>query len=73
VLSLRGAARKEDRVLASDIEIGDHVTVRGEEWEVTDVMDRRGGEEIQLELTRWTIDNEEVVERLVFDADDEIE
>jgi hypothetical protein len=60
--SLRGAARKEDRVLASEVEIGDHVTIRGEEWEVTDVTDRRGGEEIQLELTRWTIERKHLAD-----------
>jgi hypothetical protein len=49
------------------------VTTHGEEWEVTNVTDRRGGEEIHLELTRWTAGNQEVTEWFVFDADDEIE
>jgi hypothetical protein len=63
----------QDPMQAFDVEIGDHVTVRGEEWEVTDAIDRRKGEEIELELTRWTVDNKEIKERVLFDADDEIE
>ena len=60
-------------MLASEVEIGDHVTFRGEEWEVTDVVERNKGEEIHLELTRWTENNEEVTERFVFDPLDEFE
>jgi hypothetical protein len=69
-------------VLASEVQIGDHVTTHGEEWEVTNVTDRLGGEEIHLELTRWTAGNQltrwtagnqEVTEWFVFDANDEIE
>jgi hypothetical protein len=71
--ALCGTVKREDRVLASEVEIGDHVTTHGEEWEVTNVTDRRGGEEIHLELTRWTAGNQEVTEWFVFDADDEIE
>lgn len=59
-------------MLASEVEIGDHVTYRGEEWEVTDVVERDKGEEIHLELTRWTENNEEVTERFVFDPLDEL-
>jgi hypothetical protein len=65
--------RKENRLLASEVQIGDHVTTHGEEWEVTNITDRLGGEEIHLELTRWTAGNREVTEWFVFDANDEIE
>jgi hypothetical protein len=71
--ALRGTLRKENRVLAFEVEIGDHVTFRGEEWEVTNVIDRDKGEEVHLELTRWTDNDKEVTERFVFDANDEIE
>jgi CRISPR/Cas system-associated protein Cas5 (RAMP superfamily) len=64
--------RKETRVLAVDVEIGDHVIVDGEEWEVTDVIDRDKHEQIHLLLSRWTDDNEVITELFVLDADEEI-
>jgi hypothetical protein len=60
-------------MLAVDAEIGDHVIVHGEEWEVTDVIDRDKGEQIHLQLSRWTYDNEVITEIFVLDADEEIE
>jgi len=67
-----GSVRKETRVLAVDVEIGDHVMVDGEEWEVTDVIDRDKHARIHLLLSRWTDDNEVVTELFVLDADEEI-
>jgi hypothetical protein len=54
-------------VLASEVEISDHVTFRGKEWDVTDVVHLDKGEQIHLELTHWTENNEEVTERFVLD------
>jgi hypothetical protein len=59
-------------VLAVDVEIGDQVIVDGEEWEVTDVIDRDRHEQIHLLLSRWTDDNKVVTELFVLDADEEI-
>jgi hypothetical protein len=60
-------------VLASEVEIGDHVTFRGKEWDVTGVVHLDKGEQIHLELTHWIENNEEVTERFVLDPLDELE
>jgi hypothetical protein len=65
--------RKENWVFASDAEIGDYVTFRGEEWEVTDVTYHDKGEQVRLQLRRGTDDDKEVTEWFLFDDYEELE